>query len=139
MRLEQLVESFGGCSPAEGLVVQSVRDNARLIGAMLGDPFTLEILAQQPGGVFIASALQRALWVTEMKFHRRIDLELCVLSHFRTLTPRRRAPKMSRKFLWSSPRSRRGRPLHHDRPVQVHFRAYRLFHGPPYAAGAKAW
>ena len=99
---EQLVESFGRCSPAEGLAgpcVQSMRDSAQLIGAVLVEIRALwRILAQQPVGVFVASALPRALWITEIDFQPRIDLKLRMLGHFRTLTPSQRALKMRRKF-----------------------------------------
>ena len=98
---EQLVESFGGSSPAEGFTgscVQSMRDRAQLIDAVLAEISALgEVLSQQAVCIFVAPALPGALWVTEIDFQPRIDLELRMLGHFRTLIPSQRSAKTRRK------------------------------------------
>jgi len=98
---EQLVESFGGSSPAEGFAwscVQSMRDRAQLIDAVLAEIRALwKVLSQQAVGIFVAPALPRALWVAEVDFQPRIDLELRMLGHLYTLIPSQRTPKNRRK------------------------------------------
>jgi hypothetical protein len=98
---EQLVESFGGSSPAEdfaGSCVQSMRDRAQLIDTVLAEIRALgKVLSQQAVGIFVAPPLPGALRVTEIDIQPRIDLELRMLGHFRTLVPSQRSAKTRRK------------------------------------------
>jgi len=46
-----------------------------------------EVLSQQPVRVFVAAALPRALWITEVDFHIRGHREALVLGHLQATVP----------------------------------------------------
>ncbi len=75
-----------------------MRDRARLIDAVLAEIRAFwKVLSQQAVGIFVAPALPRTLWGAEVDFQPRIDLELRMLGHLRTLIPSQRTPKIRRK------------------------------------------
>jgi putative transposase len=95
---EQLVESFGGSSPAEGFAgpcVQGMGDSAQLFSAMTTEISALwKVLAKQTVGIFVAAALPRALRVAEVDLETSVDPKLSVLCHLDALIPGQGATQM---------------------------------------------
>lgn len=69
-------------------------DCAQLIDTVLTEICAFgKVLPQQAISVFVAPALPGALRVAEIDFQTRVDLELRMLGHLRTLIPSKRSPK----------------------------------------------
>src|SRR4051794_36667507 len=95
---EELVESLGRCSPAQGLsrpAVEGDRHGCKVLGAVHAEVGALrEVLAQQPVGVLVRAALPGAVRVAEVDRHASLDPELGVLGHFRSLIPGQRSSQL---------------------------------------------
>src|SRR3954449_10585437 len=96
--LEELVQSLGRCSPAQGLsrpAVEGDRHGRKVLGAVHAEVGALwKVLAQQPVGVLVRATLPGAVRVAEGDRHARLDPELGVLGHFRSLIPRQRSSQL---------------------------------------------
>src|SRR6185436_20008835 len=87
--LEELVQSLGRCSPAQSLsrpAVEGDRHSGKIRGAVHAEVGALwKVLTQQPVGVLVRAALPGAVGIAEGDRHARLDPELGVLGHFRSL------------------------------------------------------
>src|SRR3954471_24681926 len=92
---EELVQSLGRCSPAQGLsrsAVEGDRHGRKVLGAVHAEVGALcKVLAQQPVGVLVRATLPGAVGIAEVDRHASLDPELGVLGHFRSLIPRQRS------------------------------------------------
>src|SRR4051794_36865358 len=95
---EELVQSLGRCSPAQGLsrpAVEGDRHGCKVLGAVHAEVGALwKVLAQQPVGVLVRATLPGAVRVAEGDRHASLDPELGVLGHFRSLIPRQRLSQL---------------------------------------------
>src|SRR4051812_37867398 len=95
---EELVQSLGRCSPAQGLsrpAVEGDRHGCKVLGAVHAEVGALwKVLAQQPVGVLVRAALPRTVGIAEVDRHASLDPELGVLGHFRSLIPGQRLPQL---------------------------------------------
>src|SRR3954451_10701092 len=95
---EELVQSLGRCSPAQGLsrtAVEGDRHGCKVLGAVHAEVGALwKVLAQQPVGVLVRATLPGAVRVAEVDRHASLDPELGVLGHFRSLIPGQRLPQL---------------------------------------------
>src|SRR4051812_15562493 len=95
---EELVQSLGRCSPAQGLsrpAVEGDRHGCKVLGAVHAEVGALwKVLAQQPVGVLVRATLPGAVRVAEVDRHASLDPELGVLGHFRSLIPRQRLSQL---------------------------------------------
>src|SRR3954454_20180791 len=95
---EELVQSLGRCSPAQGLsrpAVEGDRHGCQVLGAVHAEVGALwKVLAQQPVGVLVRAALPRAVGIAEVDRHASLDPELGVLGHFRSLIPGQRSSQL---------------------------------------------
>src|SRR3954465_10665282 len=95
---EELVESLGRCSPAQGLsrpAVEGDRHGCQVVGAVHAEVGALrEVLAQQPVGVLVRAALPGAVGIAEVDLKTGVDPELGVLGHFRSLIPGQRSSQL---------------------------------------------
>src|SRR4051794_670354 len=96
--LEELVQSLGRCSPAQGLsrpAVEGDRHGCKVLGAVHAEVGALwKVLAQQPVGVLVRATLPGAVRVAEVDRHASLDPELGVLGHFRSLIPGQRSSQL---------------------------------------------
>src|SRR3954470_19018383 len=83
--LEELVQSLGRCSPAQGLsrpAVEGHRHGCKVLGAVRAEVGALwKILAQQPVGVLVRAALPGAVRVAEVDLKTGVDPQAGVLAH----------------------------------------------------------
>src|SRR3954471_19440090 len=95
---EELVQSLGRCSPAQGLsrpAVEGDRHSGEVLGAVHAEVGALwKVLAQQPVGVLVRAALPGAVGIAEVDRHASLDPQLGVLGHFRSLIPGQRLPQL---------------------------------------------
>src|SRR3954451_16627162 len=95
---EELVQSLGRCSPAQGLsrpAVEGHRHGCKVLGAVHAEIGALrEVLPQQPVGVLVRAALPRAVRVAEVARHASLDPQLGVLGHLRSLIPGQRSSQL---------------------------------------------
>src|SRR3954452_12150413 len=95
---EELVQSLGRCSPAQGLsrpAVEGDRHGCKVLGAVHAEVGALwKVLAQQPVGVLVRAALPGAVRVAEVDLHASIDPQLRVLAQLRSLIPGQRASQL---------------------------------------------
>src|SRR3982751_2078571 len=95
---EDLVQSLGRCSPAQGLsrpAVEGDRHGCQVLGAVPAEVGALwKGLPQQPVGVLVRATLPGAVRVAEVACHARLDPELGVLGHFRSLIPGQRSSQL---------------------------------------------
>src|SRR4051812_16124421 len=95
---EELVQSLGRCSPAQGLsrpAVEGDRHGCKVLGAVHAEVGALwKVLAQQPVGVLVRATLPWAMGIAEVDRHASLDPELGVLGHFRSLIPRQRLSQL---------------------------------------------
>src|SRR3954469_6981371 len=95
---EELVQSLGRCSPAQGLsrsAVEGDRHGCKVLGAVHAEVGALwKVLPQQPVGVLFRAALPGAVRVAEVDRHARLDPQLGMLGHFRSLIPRQRSSQL---------------------------------------------
>src|SRR3954451_4094702 len=95
---EELVQSLGRCSPAQGLsrpAVEGDRHGCKVLGAVHAEGGALgKVLAQQPVGVLVRATLPGAVRVADVDRHASLDPELGVLGHFRSLIPRQRLSQL---------------------------------------------
>src|SRR5215208_4611444 len=95
---EELVQSLGRGSPAQGLsrpAVEGDRHSGELLGAVHAQVSALgEVLPQQPVGVLVRAALPGAVGIAEIDRHARLDPQLGVLGHLRSLIPGQRASQL---------------------------------------------
>src|SRR3954451_20220144 len=95
---KELVQSLGGCPPAQGFsrpAVEGDRHGRKVFGAVHAEVSALwKVLAQQHIGVLIRAALPGAVGIAEVDRHARLDPELGVLGHFRSLIPRQRLSQL---------------------------------------------
>src|SRR5215204_4709692 len=95
---EELVQSLGRCSPAQGLsrpAVEGDRHSGELLGAVHAEVGALwKVLPQQPVGVLVRATLPGAVRIAEVDRHARLDPELGVLGHLRSLIPGQRASQL---------------------------------------------
>src|SRR5436190_15874431 len=79
---EELVQSLGRCSPAQGLsrpVVEGDRHGCKVLGAVRAEVGALwKVLAQQPVGVLVRATLPGAVGIAEVDRHASLDPELGV-------------------------------------------------------------
>src|SRR3954451_12414411 len=96
--LEELVQSLGRCSPAQGLsrsAVEGDRHGRKVLGAVHAEVSALrEVLPQQPVGVLVRATLPGAVRVAEVARHARLDPQLGMLGHFRSLIPGQRSSQL---------------------------------------------
>src|SRR5829696_8384718 len=96
--LEELVQSLGRCSPAQGLsrpAVEGDRHGCKVLGAVHAEVGALwKVLAQQPVGVLVRATLPGAVRIAEGDRHARLDPELGVLGHFCSLIPGQRLSQL---------------------------------------------
>ncbi len=78
-----------------GAAVEGCRDGGEIISGVFGEvsPFW-EVLSQQAVGVFVHAPLPRAMRVAEVDGQARVDAELRVLSHLRSLVPCQRPAEL---------------------------------------------
>src|SRR5215218_5044737 len=95
---EELVQSLGRGSPAQGLsrpAVEGDRHSGELLGAVHAQVSALgEVLPQQPVGVLVRAALPGAVGIAEIDRHARLDPQLGVLGHLRSLIPGQRLSQL---------------------------------------------
>src|SRR3954469_12926126 len=95
---EELVQSLGRCSPAQGLsrpAVEGDRHGCQVLGAVHAEVGALwKVLAQQPIGVLVRAALPRTVGIAEVDRHACLDPELGVLGHLRSLIPGQRSSQL---------------------------------------------
>src|SRR5215204_2210865 len=95
---EELVQSLGRCSPAQGLsrsAVEGDRHSREVLGAVHAEVGALwKVLPQQPVGVLVRAALPGAVRIAEVDCHASLDPELGVLGHLRSLIPGQRASQL---------------------------------------------
>src|SRR3954452_16919103 len=95
---EELVQSLGRCSPAQGLsrpAVEGDRHGGKVLGAVHAEVGALgKVLAQQPVGVLVRATLPGAVGIADVDRHASLDPELGVLGHFRSLIPGQRLPQL---------------------------------------------
>src|SRR3954454_12267618 len=95
---EELVQSLGRCSPAQGLsgpAVEGHRHSGEVLGAVHAEVGALwKVLPQQPVGVLVRAALPRTVGIAEVDRHASLDPELGVLGHFRSLIPGQRSSQL---------------------------------------------
>src|SRR4051794_19646784 len=95
---EELVQSLGRCSPAQGLsrpAVEGDRHGGQVLGAVHAEVGALwKVLPQQPVGVLVRAALPRTVGIAEVDRHASLDPELGVLGHFRSLIPGQRSSQL---------------------------------------------
>src|SRR3954469_14917789 len=95
---EELVQSLGRCSPAQGLsrsAVEGDRHGRKVLGAVHAEVGALwKVLRQQPVGVLVRATLPGAVRVAEVDRNASLDPELGVLGHFRSLIPRQRSSQL---------------------------------------------
>src|SRR5215211_513778 len=95
---EELVQSLGRGSPAQGLsrsAVEGDRHGREVLGAVHAEVSALgEVLPQQPVGVLVRATLPRAVRIADVDRHARLDPELGVLGHFRSLIPGQRSSQL---------------------------------------------
>src|SRR3954453_8192068 len=95
---EELVQSLGRCSPAQGLsrpAVEGDRHGRKVVRAVRAEVGALwKVLAQQPVGVLVRATLPGAVRVAEVDRHASLDPELGVLGHFRSLIPGQRSSQL---------------------------------------------
>src|SRR4051794_8327895 len=94
------VESLGRRFPPEGLArsaVESCGNRREVVHIMQAQVGALrEVLAQQPVGVLVRPALPRAVRVAEVDLQARVDPQLRVLRHLRSLVQGQRASELPR-------------------------------------------
>src|SRR3954453_20743733 len=77
---EELVQSLGRCSPAQGLsrpAVEGDRHGGKVLGAVHAEVGALgKVLAQQPVGVLVRATLPGAVGIAEVDRHASLDPEL---------------------------------------------------------------
>ena len=112
-----VVESFGGCAPAEGLAWPTVEcggDSSELVGVPAGEVGALrEVLAQQPVRVLVRFALPRAVGVSEEDRDAGFNGERGVCRQFLAPVPGQQAAQLLGLLSGSSTSSHRlteGRP-----------------------------
>src|SRR3954447_686749 len=80
---EELVQSLGRCSPAQGLsrpAVEGDRHGREVLGAVHAEVGALrEVLSQQPVGVLVRAALPGAVRIAEVDLKTSVDAQLRVL------------------------------------------------------------
>src|SRR5215211_4211020 len=95
---EELVQSLGRCPPAQGLsrpAVEGDRHGRKVLSVVHAEVGALrEGLAQQPVGVLVRATLPGAVGIAEVDRHARLDPELGVLGHFRSLIPGQRLSQL---------------------------------------------
>src|SRR4051795_11682069 len=88
---EELVQSLGRCSPAQGLsrpAVEGDRHGGKVLGAVHAEVSALwEVLAQEPIGVLVRAALPGAVRVAEVDLKTGVDPQAGMLAHLRPLIP----------------------------------------------------
>jgi hypothetical protein len=100
--------------------IQGGSDGGDCVWAMRAEIRSLgELLAQQPIGVFVGTALPWALGVAEANLDARINFELGMLRHFRALVPSERPSQR----LWQGHDSAGDRVSHRLRAVSGERRA----------------
>src|SRR5215217_6970804 len=82
---EELVQSLGRCSPAQGLsrpAVEGDRHGGKVLGAVRAEISALwKVLAQQPIGVLVRAALPGAVGIAEVDLETSVDPQAGVLAH----------------------------------------------------------
>src|SRR3954467_11568427 len=95
---EELVQSLGRCSPAQGLsrpAVEGCSHRGQVVRAVHAEVGALwKVLPQQPVGVLVRAALPRTVGIAEVDRHARLDPELGVLGHLRSLIPGQRSSQL---------------------------------------------
>src|SRR4051794_15517309 len=95
---EELVQSLGRCSPAQGLsrsAVEGCSHRGKVVRAVHAEVGALwKVLAQQPVGVLVRAALPGAVGIAEVDLKTGVDPELGVLGHFRSLIPGQRSSQL---------------------------------------------
>src|SRR3954454_16031370 len=95
---EELVQSLGRCSPAQGLsrpAVEGCSHRGKVVRAVHAEVGALwKVLPQQPVGVLVRAALPGAVGIAEVDRHASLDPELGVLGHFRSLIPGQRSSQL---------------------------------------------
>src|SRR4051794_38014424 len=95
---EELVQSLGRCSPAQGLsrpAVEGDRHGCQVLGAVPAEVGALwKVLAQQPVGVLVRAALPGAVRVAEVDLKTSLDPQAGVLAHLCPLIPGQRLPQL---------------------------------------------
>src|SRR3954452_19528748 len=95
---EELVQSLGRCSPAQGLsrpAVEGDRHGREVVDAVPAEVGALrKVLAQQPIGVLVRAALPRTVGIAEVDRHASLDPELGVLAHLCPLIPGQRSSQL---------------------------------------------
>src|SRR5215208_3290332 len=98
---EELVQSLGRCSPAQGLsrpAVEGDRHGRKVLGAVHAEISALrEVLAQQPIGVLVRATLPGAVGIAEVDLDARVDLQARVLGHLGALIPGQRPSQLLRQ------------------------------------------
>ena len=93
-----LVESFSGSPPAKRLAWASVQRKRDSVQGFTAMPMKIgafgEVLAQEPVGVLVRSALPRAVRIAEVDRQPGIEMELRVLRHLGALVPGERSTKL---------------------------------------------
>src|SRR4051794_15299038 len=97
---EKFVESFRRRFPTKGFSgpgVECKGHGLKVIGAMCAEIGALwKVLAQQPVGVLVGAALPRAVRITEVDLHVRVDFQTSVLSQLSALIPGQRPTQLLR-------------------------------------------
>src|SRR5215210_7295937 len=95
---EELVQSLGRCSPAQGLsrpAVEGHRHGREVLGAVPAEVGALwKVLAQQPVGVLVRAALPGAVGIAEVDLETSVDPQPRVLDHLCPLIPGQRLPQL---------------------------------------------
>src|SRR5450755_1146734 len=97
-RCDDLGEPLGGCHPAERLSRSAVEFRGNSVELFLGEAVEVgalgEVLAQQPVGVLVRSALPRTAGIAEVDLDAAVDRERGVLEHLLALVPGQRATQL---------------------------------------------
>ena len=100
---QDLIECFGGRSPAERLSRSAVEGDGHCVELSLrvsADVRTFgKVLPQQPVGVLVGSALPRTLRIAEIDFQSGVDPKLSMLGQLRPLVPGQRSSQVRRQHL----------------------------------------
>src|SRR3712207_6071484 len=95
---EELVQSLGRCSPAQGLsrpAVEGDRHSGEVLGAVHAEVGALwKVLPQQPVGVLVRATLPGAVGIAEVDLKTGVDPQAGVLGHFRSLIPGQRSSQL---------------------------------------------
>src|SRR5215207_1799361 len=95
---EELVQSLGRCSPAQGLsrpAVEGDRHGRKVLGAVHAEVSALrEGLAQQPVAVLVRAALPGAVGIADVDLKTGVDPQAGVRAHLRPLIPGQRSSQL---------------------------------------------